>query len=444
MRIDKEGIAMKKILGKFLLIILAGVIAACGFIVLCGINPDVAEGASYASAMIDTYIQAKALEKKLKEEEANSATAQKSSFAMEEDAENILAEVADASAEISSYTVIQTKEKEYSDYAKDWDNSGISKAITKKSVQPLVNQDLYWDESDETTYYSITDKLTGLTVPSRGLILMDSAEKVQKLLSDATMGNTGKSLTFDSLYYPYYNMLTDVGKQLYRQIYANTLDLRGEFIPIVKISPSEFNNALVSVIYDHPELFWLNTTKYTEYDYKGNVIKVQLFFYNEELGNIEEARQLFNEKVDSMLAAAYEEKSDYDKEVYIHNLLADKLTYESSTLDQSAYSAIVEDKTVCAGYAKAFQYLMQQLKIPTYLTVGWGGGLVSGDLHAWNIVKLGNDYYNVDVTWDDQDPLNYNYFNQSDYHFHRHIRMYNSQYLPACEGKKYAKAPKTE
>jgi transglutaminase/protease-like cytokinesis protein 3 len=435
---------MKKILGKFLLLVLAVVIAACGFIVLCGVSPDVAGKASDASSALNAYIQAKALEKKLKEEEANAATAQSSSFAMEEEAENILAEVADASDEISAYTVTQTKEKEYSDYAKAWDNGGISKEITKKTVDPLVNQDLYWDESDETAYYNTTDNLTGFAVPSRGLILMDSAEKVQQLLSDTTMGNTGKSLKFDPLYYPYYNMLTDEGKQLYKQIYANTLDLREEFLPVIKASPAEFNNALVSVIYDNPELFWLNPTKYTEYDYKGNVVKVKLFYYDEELGNIEEARQQFDAKVDSMLAAAYQEKTDYDKEVYVHNLLADKISYESSPMDQSAYSAIVGDKTVCAGYAKAFQYLMQQLNIPTYLTVGWGGGLISGDMHAWNIVKLDNDYYNVDVTWDDQDPLNYNYFNQSDYHFHRHIRMYNSQYLPACEGKKYAKAPKTE
>ena len=48
MRIDKEGIAMKKLLGKLLALILAIVIAACGFIVLCGINPEVAKGASDA------------------------------------------------------------------------------------------------------------------------------------------------------------------------------------------------------------------------------------------------------------------------------------------------------------------------------------------------------------------------------------------------------------
>jgi transglutaminase/protease-like cytokinesis protein 3 len=431
---------MKKILSKFLLFILAVVIAACGFIVLCGVNPDVAKGASDASTMLDEYIQAKALQKKLEEEAANSA-ANASSFAMEEAAQNILEEVAAATEEISSFTVVATKDKEFSEYEREWSSNGLSKDVVKRSYEPLVNQDLYWDETDDTTYYSITDNLTGLEVPQRSFILLNSAEKVQQILSETSMGNTGKNLSFDSTYYPYYNMLTDVCRQLYKQIYANTLELNGEFFPVTKASPSEWNNALVSVIYDHPELFWLNTGKYSEYDYKGSVVKVQIYFYEDELGNIEEARTRFEEETDRLLAEAYEKKNDYEKEVYIHNLLAEKLTYGQNSLDQSAYSAIIGDTTVCAGYAKAFQYLMNKIEIPTYLAVGWGGGLISGDMHAWNIVKLGKDYYNVDVTWDDQEPINYNYFNQSDYHFHRHIRMQNSRYLPACEGTKYSKAP---
>ena len=432
---------MKKIIGKFLLVILAAVIAVCGFIVACSINPDLAKEASSMSKVFGQYLEAKALERRMLEEEQNAASSKGSTFAMEEAAESILTEVADASEEISSFTIVETKEKEFSEYEREWNNTGITKDLVKQTREPLVNQDLYWDDTDETTYYNITDDLSGLSVPVRDFVLLDSAEKVQSILSETSMGNKGSNLTFDALFYPYYHMLDDNCKSLYRQIYANVLEQRGEFMPVNTVSPAEFNNALMSVIYDHPELFWLNTTKYSEYDYKGNVIKVQLYFYEDELGDIEEARSEFAAATERLLAPVYEAPKDYDKEVLIHNILAEKLTYGSSPLDQSAYSAIVDNMTVCAGYAKAFQYLMQQMQIPTYLAVGWGGGLVSGDMHAWNITKLGDDYYNVDVTWDDQDPLNYNYFNKSDYLFHRHIRMFNSQYLPECEGKKYDKAP---
>ena len=118
---------------------------------------------------------------------------------------------------------------------------------------------------------------------------------------------------------------------------------------------------------------------------------------------------------DAIVAGASGLTDDYAKELYIHNILADKLTYKHNPLDQSAYSAIVGNETVCAGYAKAFQYLMQRLGVPTYLCAGY-----AGEMHAWDIIKLGDNYYNVDVTWDDpvitngDERLMYTYFLKDD------------------------------
>ena len=53
----------------------------------------------------------------------------------------------------------------------------------------------------------------------------------------------------------------------------------------------------------------------------------------------------------------------------------------------------MEKKAVCAGYAKAFQLLLNALGIEcTYVT---------SDTHAWNLVRLEGDYYHIDATWDD-------------------------------------------
>ena len=81
---------------------------------------------------------------------------------------------------------------------------------------------------------------------------------------------------------------------------------------------------------------------------------------------------------------------------------------------------------------------MQQLEIPTYTCIGWGGGS-SGGMHGWNIIGLDDEYYNVDVTWDDSDPTIYDYFNKSDSDFNDlHSRMWLSVYLPACNGTTYS------
>lgn len=444
MRIDKEGIAMKKLLGKLLAFILAVVVAICGLIVLCGINPDVKNGAKAASSGLNEIIKERtATEESSATNNSSAQSAGETQVAQGSLDNPVIAEVTDAASSVTSFTVSQTQEKEFAQYEGEWSSSGIEKDIVDEAEEPYVNQDLYEDQTDETAYYTLTDDLTGLSVPEANVIEIETQEEVQSVISDISMGVTAKDISFAKEYYPYYNMLTDKCKQLYKQIYGNTLDQRDVFLPVVKATPEQWKNALMSVVFDHPELFWLNTSMYTEYDYKGYVVKVQLYFY-EDLGDIDEARAQFDIMTAALLAGTDELKSAYDKEVYVHNMLADKLTYSENSLDQSAYSAIVGNETVCAGYSKAFQYLMQQLEIPTYLSVGWGGGLASGDMHAWNVVKLGDSYYNVDVTWDDQDPLNYNYFNQSDKDFHRHTRMFNSQYLPSCAGGKYSVAPKTE
>ena len=44
--------------------------------------------------------------------------------------------------------------------------------------------------------------------------------------------------------------------------------------------------------------------------------------------------------------------------------------YLGAKYNQTAYSALVNGSTVCAGYSKAFQLLMTKLGIPTYYVVG--------------------------------------------------------------------------
>ena len=71
---------------------------------------------------------------------------------------------------------------------------------------------------------------------------------------------------------------------------------------------------------------------------------------------------------------------------------------------------------------------MQRLGVPTYLCVGRG----ANELHAWNVINLDGVYYNVDCTWDDQDPVIYDFFNVSDDDNYYHTRMFQSVNLPRC------------
>lgn len=112
-----------------------------------------------------------------------------------------------------------------------------------------------------------------------------------------------------------------------------------------------------------------------------------------------------------------ENDSDVEKVKKVHDWIIINATYDlrvyNDTAPNSSFSAegIILNKTaVCAGYAETFSMFMALLDIECKYLVGTGNGVS----HAWNSVKLDQEWYQIDVTWDDPTPdeggISYNYF----------------------------------
>ena len=116
--------------------------------------------------------------------------------------------------------------------------------------------------------------------------------------------------------------------------------------------------------------------------------------------------------------------SDYEKVKTIHDYIVlntefDIKNLKNNTLRDDSYSAkgvLIDHLAVCQGYAEAFKLIMTELDIGCHIITGYA----DQELHAWNIVRIDNEWYQVDVTWDDPIPkedtpttssnLIYNYF----------------------------------
>lgn len=258
-------------------------------------------------------------------------------------------------------------------------------------------------------------------------------QEAQNLKETLGSGETGEGLSFSAEEYPYYQMLSENQQSVYRQIYANAQNLTEKFAPEKTVSASDVKIAFEAVIGDHPEMFWLETGYSSKYLTNGQCVEIDLK-YNSTADDLESAKQRFDAAAQNLITGAASLDSNYEKEKYVHDALASAVTYDlTADMNQSAYSALVNGKSVCAGYARAYQYLLQQLGIPCYYCTGYSGGD-----HAWNIVKLEDGYYNVDVTWDDAAAIRYDYFNKTDADFaSTHVRQNLSVYLPACNGTAY-------
>lgn len=246
-------------------------------------------------------------------------------------------------------------------------------------------------------------------------------------------GETGDGLFFDANLYPYYHMIDPKGQHLYRQIFSNATVMNAAFVPIEAVPVSQLKNVVMAVYNDHPELFWLNTIFTCKYDQNKICAELELEFNmtKEELATA--STEFFN-TTNNLLTQVENLGTPYEKERRLHDMLIERIEYEKGAdKNQSAYSALVEGKSVCAGYARAYQYLLQRLGIPCYYCTGF-----AGTDHAWNIVALDDGYYNVDLTWDDTPGGEYDYFNRTDSDYAgTHVRRDLSVNLPKCEGERY-------
>lgn len=237
----------------------------------------------------------------------------------------------------------------------------------------------------------------------------------------------------------YRNSLSRNERALYDQIYANARSGNATFDVNLPVHVDRVGPIYHMVRIENPELFWMHNAFNYRYDGNGNVTSLTIKYYD-CLNNIDAFRQNFDNCADSILETVMYFERDIDKVKYIHDLLTNINAYEWADMNQSAYSALCNGKTVCAGYAFAFQHLMQRLGIRSAVVWGQAGGN-----HYWNLVELDNEFYCMDITWDDPIgnlPYNYryNYFNITD----QQISASHSRDpilcgpLPAAQGTTYS------
>jgi hypothetical protein len=70
----------------------------------------------------------------------------------------------------------------------------------------------------------------------------------------------------------------------------------------------------------------------------------------------------------------------------------------------------VEGSVVCEGYARAMQLLSSYSGLQCALVTGQSDGVN----HMWNLIKINRSWYHLDITWCDNNPTIYNYFNITD------------------------------
>lgn len=230
-----------------------------------------------------------------------------------------------------------------------------------------------------------------------------------------------------------YEQLDDTAKIIYNKFYENKENMKTGTYPIQFGNTfqsllnqeggddelkKQYQSAIEAYIYENPDIFYLDATKM--YINIEKITKITGVKYNVYINNGTKPNYLvdgFNSKQDvenyelqieqvkNSLISTLEGKNDYEKIKTVHDYLIENIEYDT-TISQSniydVYGALVLKKCVCEGYAKAFQYIMNEIGLENAIVIGMATNSKNQtENHAWNYVKLNEQWYAVDATWDD-------------------------------------------
>lgn len=259
--------------------------------------------------------------------------------------------------------------------------------------------------------------------------------------SDIKGGGTASVDVTEDTYCAYYPLLTDTEKVMYdallEAVRNGKLECRIDNVDY-DVYVEGFGRAAVALTYDHPELFWIqgsSTCRGSQgFGGSGGYVEITLECYDywQYTINPEKYVTALNNEVERVAGLAAGYATDYEKAKFVHDYLVTSAEYDHEALAESektihdaaseyiysAYGCLVNKKTVCAGYAKAFQMIMNKLDVPCTFVVG---DSYSGEHHGWNRLEMEGESYYVDVTWDDADRKddqgNFRYPDEAEYDY---------------------------
>ena len=192
------------------------------------------------------------------------------------------------------------------------------------------------------------------------------------------------------------------------------------------VNSDEFNQTLrlayYSMLYDHPELFWL----YNDIDASIMIGAAKnrsadgyldvYFYFEEPYTDFRKNVETFNKAAEDFLKDIDLNASEAEIALAIHDKLINSVRYDQEVLNNdiyadyahTAYGALVANSrgeantAVCDGYSLAYEYLLQQAGLEAAVIIGNAGNTASdAGGHAWSIVKIDGEWHEVDSCWDD-------------------------------------------
>lgn len=235
---------------------------------------------------------------------------------------------------------------------------------------------------------------------------------------------------------PVYRILSQKEQAVYEALYSGIIRHDEKIYLPYEIDGDTYSRVYCILEKQEPDFFYLDSVFYT-----SDKLKFAKIAYRDDEDEANEKADELDEVKDEALENL-PDGSDYDKLLYINNYIAENCIYlmdDDDEYSSTAYGCLVNGKAGCEGYSKAFQLLASASGFECELITGVTD---EGENHAWNQVKVGGKWCNIDITWADHDEEDYvcmDYFLVNDDDFCKTHVADNEYFEPQkCRTNKYS------
>lgn len=199
------------------------------------------------------------------------------------------------------------------------------------------------------------------------------------------------------LYYAYHG-LDEEKQKIYLEIYDALSGMKSG-VPLSTVDKSVLDVVFACVMNDHPELFHVEGYQYTEYTLGSTITGITFSgTYSMTSAQVQQSAQRIEQKLEACFQDVPLNEDEYSTVKYLYEWLINNTEYDKTVENnQNICSVFLEGRSVCQGYAKAMQYMLQRAGIQCLLVTGF----TNGERHGWNLVRVNGAYYYLDPTWGD-------------------------------------------
>ncbi len=214
----------------------------------------------------------------------------------------------------------------------------------------------------------------------------------------------------------YYSQMNKQQQRIY-QLMKNGLESLESDFDVPRIDGTELSDIFYKLRLDHPQIFYAHTFHYSFYE-NSTLIKMKPVYLFDK-NKIKEHQTAMKSRVEK-LARVVQDKSELEKELYIHDFICENITYDKLKKQYSheILGPLGQGIGVCEGIAKSVKALCDQLSIDCIVVISENNPDKNIKYrHAWNLIKINGIWNHLDATFDNtlgKQNSRYDYFNLDD------------------------------